>query len=127
MFSFINWDQWSVNLFINGISEPILKILTDFLKSQKQQIVLYVQLLLAVMFFRVFHKDPFLAPFRLWFMLMIYLTVFSIIQNWLQMILHYFQLCMILTRPQNRLSNGKWELIQISLSRLKKFFFPQKF
>ena len=53
----------------------------------------------GVMFLSLCHKDPFLHIF-VFFISMIYLMVFSITQNCLQMILHYLQQCIALTKQQ---------------------------
>ena len=60
-----------------------------------------VNIRLGVMFLSVFHKDQSsLASFYFLFISMIYLTVFSVTQNCLQMIPHYLQQCIILTKQQ---------------------------
>ena len=87
----------------------------------------------GLMFLPVFHKDPFLAPFCLLFISMIYLMILSVTQNCLKMIPHYLQQCIILAKQQmiwvmtwpksqNGLSKRKWALIQIFLSSLMKIF-----
>ena len=87
----------------------------------------------VVMLLPVFYKDPSLTPFCFFFTLMIYgsiyLMIFSVTQNCLEMIPHCLQQWIILIKPEmiwimtqpkseNGLSNGKWALIQMFLSRL---------
>ena len=54
----------------------------------------------GVMFLPVFHKDLSLASFCFLFISMIYLMVFSLTQNCLQIISHYLQQCIILKKQQ---------------------------
>ena len=111
----------------NGINGHLLKILTDFLKSKKQRVFLNGQ-----------HSSWGDVLAGVLFISMIYLMVFSVTQNCLQMIPHCLLQCIILTKQQiiwimtwpksrNRLSIRKWALIQIFLGRLMNItFFPQK-
>ena len=98
-----------------------------FLKSKKQRVFLNGQ-----------HSSWGDVLAGVLFISMIYLMVFSVTQNCLQMIPHCLQQCIILTKQQiiwimtwpksrNRLSIRKWALIQIFLGRLMNItFFPQK-
>ena len=84
----------------NGIGGYLLKILTDFSKSRKQRVVLNGQHSSWSDILPVFLKDQSLAPFCFLFISIIYLMVFSVIQICLQMIPHYLQQCIILTKQQ---------------------------
>ena len=86
----------------NGIGGPLLKLLSDFLKSRKQRVVLNRQHYIrpGVMFLPVFHKVQSLAPFCFLFISMIYLMVFSVTQNCLLIIPHYLQQCIILKKQR---------------------------
>ena len=73
----------------NGINGHLLKILTDFLKSKKQRVFLNGQ-----------HSSWGDVLAGVLFISMIYLMVFSVTQNCLQMIPHCLQQCIILTKQQ---------------------------
>ena len=82
------------------IGGPLLKILTDFLKSRKQRVVLNSQHSFWSDVLAGVPKDQSLAPFYFLFISMIYLMVFRLTQNCLLMIPHYLQQCIILKKQQ---------------------------
>ena len=85
----------------NGIGGSLLKILTDFLKSRKQRVVLNGQNSSWSDVLAGVPQGSILGPlFYFLFISMIDLMVFSVAQNCLQMILHYLQQWMILNKQQ---------------------------
>ena len=72
----------------------------------------------GVMFLPMFHKDQSLAPFCFLFISMIYLMVFSVTQNCLQMIPHYLQQFHNIKKETNDLNND--------LTKITKWAFQWK-
>ena len=77
----------------------------------------------GVMFFSVFDKDPFFAPFCFLFVSMIYLMVLSVTQNGLQMIPHYLTIVHNINKATNDLNNDLTKITKWAL-RWKMCFNP---
>ena len=94
------WHEGPIHkLELNGIGGP-LNILTDFLKSRKQRVLLTGQHSSWSDVLASVPKGSILCLFCFLFTLMTYLMVFSVTQKCFQIIPHYWQQCIILTKPQ---------------------------